>query len=165
MFYIVNKYLLRRRFVGVTLWPFVVMRDPELRDDKVFLNHENIHLRQQAELLVLPFFIWYLIEYLFRSRLVVVDLSFHNPNVFYELALRHAARLPAVQIIRKGERIPFDINQNRTIQIDCGGLHEFVPQIEAYRSQIASQARRAMEDADAADNPLTIFWPSLKVEI
>ncbi|MEZ4720316.1 MAG: hypothetical protein R2813_00395, partial [Flavobacteriales bacterium] len=41
------------------------------------------------------------IDYLMRSRLVVADLSFHNPNVFYELAIRHAARLPVVQIIRK----------------------------------------------------------------
>lgn len=30
------------------------------------MNHERIHLRQQAELLVLPFFIWYGFEFLFR---------------------------------------------------------------------------------------------------
>ena len=30
------------------------------------INHEKIHIRQQLELLVLPFFIWYLVEYLFR---------------------------------------------------------------------------------------------------
>lgn len=47
------------------------------------------------------------IEYLMKSRLVVVDLSHHNPNVFYELALRHMMRLPVVQIIRMGDKIPF----------------------------------------------------------
>jgi hypothetical protein len=32
----------------------------------VLLNHEKIHIRQQVELLVLPFFIWYFIEFLIR---------------------------------------------------------------------------------------------------
>lgn len=105
------------------------------------------------------------IEYLLKSRLVVADLSFHNPNVFYELAIRHATRLPTVQITRKQERIPFDINQNRTIQIDCTDIYSLVPQLEAYRSQIANQARRALEDADASDNPITLFWPSLQVSL
>ncbi len=30
------------------------------------MNHERIHLRQQLELLVLPFYIWYGVEYLLR---------------------------------------------------------------------------------------------------
>jgi hypothetical protein len=34
--------------------------------NKVFINHEKIHLRQQLELLILPFYVWYLVEYLFR---------------------------------------------------------------------------------------------------
>jgi hypothetical protein len=66
MFLVVNKYLLRRRFVGVTLWPFIVMKHRALQEDVVFINHERIHLRQQRELLVLPFFIWYGLEYLVR---------------------------------------------------------------------------------------------------
>lgn len=105
------------------------------------------------------------IEYLLKSRLVVADLSFHNPNVFYELAIRHAARLPTVQITRKQDRIPFDVNQNRTVQIDCTDIYSLVPQLETYRSQIANQARRALDDADASDNPITLFWPSLQVTL
>lgn len=66
MFLIVNKYLLRKRFVGVTLWPFIVMKDRSLENDAVFINHERIHLRQQRELLVLPFYIWYGLEFLVR---------------------------------------------------------------------------------------------------
>lgn len=30
------------------------------------MNHEKIHLRQQLELLVLPFLLWYLLEFLFQ---------------------------------------------------------------------------------------------------
>ena len=85
------------------------------------------------------------IEYILRSRLVIADLSFHNPNVFYELALRHATRLPIVQIIRAGDLIPFDIHQMRTIVIDNRDIYSLVPKIETYRSEIASQVRRALE--------------------
>lgn len=66
MFLIVNKYLLRKQFVGVTLWPFIIIKNEKLKEDPVFLNHEQIHLRQQLELLILPFYIWYVIEYAVR---------------------------------------------------------------------------------------------------
>lgn len=106
-----------------------------------------------------------IIEYLLRSRLVIADLSFHNPNVFYELALRHAVRLPVVQLVRASDRIPFDLNQIRTIRIDTSGIHAFVPKIETYRSEIASQVRRALEDPDAVDNPITTYYPGMRVHI
>lgn len=66
MLLIVNKHILRKGFVGVTLWPFIVMKHKELKTDAVFINHERIHLRQQLELLLVPFFLWYGLEYLIR---------------------------------------------------------------------------------------------------
>jgi len=66
MLLVVNKYLFRKRFVGITLWPFVFMKYADLKRDEIFINHERIHLRQQLELLILPFFIWYVIEYTIR---------------------------------------------------------------------------------------------------
>ncbi|PKD21074.1 hypothetical protein APR41_11680 [Salegentibacter salinarum] len=66
MILIVNKYLLGKSFKGVSLWPFVILKNRELKDDFNFINHEKIHLRQQLELLILPFYIWYLTEYLLR---------------------------------------------------------------------------------------------------
>lgn len=66
MFLIVNRYILRKRFVGITLWPFIVMRTSDLKQDAVFMNHEKIHIRQQVEMLVVLFFIWYGLEYLIR---------------------------------------------------------------------------------------------------
>lgn len=50
----------------MTLWPFVVLKHHSLKEDVVFLNHEQIHLRQQAELLVVFFYLWYALEFLFR---------------------------------------------------------------------------------------------------
>src|SRR5688500_15553907 len=48
-----------------------------------------------------------IIQYIVDAPLVVADLTERNPNVFYELALRHAIRKPLVQLIKKGESIPF----------------------------------------------------------
>lgn len=66
MILIVNRMLIPKRFSGWVLWPFVFLKRPQLKQDPVFLNHERIHLRQQAELLVIPFFLWYGIEFLIR---------------------------------------------------------------------------------------------------
>jgi len=66
MILIVRPKLLRKNFNGLTLWPFVVLRYQELKKDAVFLNHERIHLRQQAELLVVFFYLWYSFEFLLR---------------------------------------------------------------------------------------------------
>ncbi len=63
---VVNKYLIGRHFVGIALWPFIVVKDSFLKEDEAFINHERIHIRQQAELLVLPFYILYFTEYIIR---------------------------------------------------------------------------------------------------
>lgn len=99
------------------------------------------------------------IEHLMNAALVIADLSFHNPNVFYEVALRHASRKPIVQIIRQGDQIPFDLDQLRTIRIDTTDIYTLVPRIETYRSEIANQVRRSLAQMDDADNPLTVFYP------
>lgn len=59
-----------------------------------------------------------IVNALLNAELVIADLTDHNPNVFYELALRHAFGKPFIHIIRKGERIPFDIAQQRTVFYD-----------------------------------------------
>ena len=47
----------------MTIWPFIFARC-ELGD--VYLNHEKIHGRQQVEMLVVLFLLWYSIEWLIR---------------------------------------------------------------------------------------------------
>lgn len=102
------------------------------------------------------------IEYIVKSRLVIVDLSYHNPNVFYELAIRHMMRLPIVQIIRKSDTIPFDINRMRTIVIDMTDIYTLVPKIATYQTEISSQIRRALENADAVETPIATYFPGLR---
>ena len=66
MFLIVAKYLIPKGFRGVTIYPFILVKYREDLNDSIFINHEKIHIRQQVELLIIPFFIWYLVEYLVR---------------------------------------------------------------------------------------------------
>lgn len=103
-------------------------------------------------------------EFIFKSKLVIVDLSFHNPNVFYEMALRHATKLPIVQICRKRDRLPFDVNQVRTIMIDNGDIYSLLPNMESYKSEIATQVRAAVEGNGSA-NPVSVFFPTAQLTI
>ena len=66
MILIVSKYLTPKGFRGLTFFPFVFMADKEDKLNEIFINHEKIHLRQQLELLIVPFFIWYLMEFFVR---------------------------------------------------------------------------------------------------
>jgi hypothetical protein len=100
-----------------------------------------------------------ILEYLKRSRLAIADLSYLNPNVFYEVALRHALRLPVVQIIRKADRLPFDVNQARTLVFDTSDIYSLVPKLQTYRAEIATQARKALEDPESVGNPVSVFYP------
>lgn len=56
-----------------------------------------------------------IIEQIITADLVIADLTGINPNVFYELAIRHSYRKPAIQIIKGKLDIPFDISNMRTI--------------------------------------------------
>ena len=48
---------------AITLWPFILVRG---KMDPITLRHETIHIRQQAELLILPFYVLYVAFWLYR---------------------------------------------------------------------------------------------------
>ena len=61
-----SRYLIPKGFSGLTIFPFVIVSTKVDLSDKVLMNHERIHLKQQLELAILPFFVWYFVEYLLR---------------------------------------------------------------------------------------------------
>lgn len=105
-----------------------------------------------------------IIEYIWKSRLVIVDLSFHSPNVFYELAIRHMLGKPTVHIVKKSDGIPFDIGNFRTIELEDLG-YDFVARIETHKVKIANYVREALDGSSSADNPILTFFPELKVTL
>ena len=51
---------------AMAFFPFILVRESNFKENKVLINHEIIHLRQQLELLLVIFYLWYLLEYLIR---------------------------------------------------------------------------------------------------
>jgi len=66
MFIVVSKYLIPIGYRAMAVFPFVILRDAADGENAVLINHEKIHLRQQSELLVLPFFVWYFGDYVVK---------------------------------------------------------------------------------------------------
>ncbi|MCS4237854.1 hypothetical protein M2306_000616 [Myroides gitamensis] len=57
---------LPKHIAALTLYPFIIYKDASFAEDAILVNHERIHLKQQLELLILPFYLWYGIEFLIR---------------------------------------------------------------------------------------------------
>ena len=53
-----------------------------------------------------------------NSELCIIDLTGHNPNVFYECGRRHETAKPFILMKRKGEEIPFDLMDIRAVDYD-----------------------------------------------
>jgi hypothetical protein len=49
---------------AIAIYPFILLKSKDLLSNVYIINHEKIHLRQQLELLILPFYLIYFIEYL-----------------------------------------------------------------------------------------------------
>jgi hypothetical protein len=87
---------------------------------------------------------------LMHSDLVVADVTYPNPNVFYELGLRHACRVGTV-IIRAGDgpKAPFDIEHLRHIEYEntATGLKKLAGELRTYFNHL-------LHDPDRPDNQL-----------
>lgn len=64
LIYLFTLILGMRRYGGIkalAFYPFIITSKNEFLDERT-INHEKIHLRQQRELLIIPFYIWYIIS-------------------------------------------------------------------------------------------------------
>lgn len=66
MFVLNFPKFIRKPFSAIAFYPFVLIRNESLKDNKILLNHERIHLRQQIEMLIIGFYLWYSIEFIYK---------------------------------------------------------------------------------------------------
>lgn len=92
------------------------------------------------------------IQHIVDDPLVVADLTERNPNVFYELAIRHAIRKPLIQVIRTGDEIPFDVAGTRTIRID----HRDLDSVEFAKQQVVEQMDWLERNSSNMETPISV---------
>lgn len=74
-----------------------------------------------------------MMQHLLQDELVIANLTSLNPNVMYEVGVRHCSRKPLIVIARTGTKLPFDLNDERTVfyENDIAGTEELKDQLEA----------------------------------
>lgn len=89
------------------------------------------------------------VQHCLKAKAAVADLTAGNPNVYYELSVRHGAQLPVVLIAEEGTKLPFDISQSRVIFFDHRDLDSAGKAKEALQTQIEASL------VGPPDNPIS----------
>ncbi|HUK99817.1 MAG TPA: hypothetical protein VLX29_03070 [Nitrospirota bacterium] len=94
-------------------------------------------------------FIKDILESIYSAHVVVADLTGQNPNVFYELGVRHCIRPRTILIARNVDDIPSDLREYRTIIYDTSakGAAAFKKKIKEFLAEIQNNSERP-------DNPV-----------
>lgn len=92
-----------------------------------------------------------IIESIAKAPLVIANLTGNNPNVYYELALRHTLEKPVIIIAPNYQELPFDITGNRAIFFNLDDTQG----LENCRKQIVNQIIAIQDSSDNYYNPIS----------
>lgn len=101
-------------------------------------------------------------ERLLLAEIAVVDITIANPNVYYELGIRHAARPRSTIVIGSFDGpVPFDLALVRAVPYSLveGVLSDAAA--AALIEALAVKIGQTLEDLDARDSPLFQLIPAL----
>jgi hypothetical protein len=95
---------------GISLFPFIILRERykgTMRGEQV-INHESIHFQQQLELLVIPFYVLYVLNFIiniftmnkspYRNILFEKEAFYNESNLDY---LKIRKRYNWINLIKK----------------------------------------------------------------
>jgi hypothetical protein len=118
----------------------------------VFVSHFPDFKVERADEIVAPGSInSQVISRLLDAPLVIADMSLHNANAFYELAVRHMVRLPTIHMIHKSSKIPFDVASFRAIQFACDDVEE----VEVAKAILKATIGEVTKPEFVVENPVT----------
>src|SRR6266480_3337855 len=94
-------------------------------------------------------FIKDILDSIYNSHVVIADLTEQNPNVFYELGVRHALSPRTILIAQSIDDIPSDLREYRTIVYNTSakGAADFSTRLKSFLSEIKKEPERP-------DNPV-----------
>jgi hypothetical protein len=94
-------------------------------------------------------FIKDILESIYSAHVVIADLTGQNPNVFYELGVRHSLRPRTILIAQNIDDIPSDLREYRTIIYDttAKGAAGFKKRIKSFLTEMQKEPERP-------DNPV-----------
>ena len=78
------------RVSGMAIFPFILIKHRDLKNDTQLIRHETIHLMQELELLIIPFYVFYLVNYLVNRiryhdhEKAYLDIIFEREAYAYE---------------------------------------------------------------------------------
>ncbi len=101
-------------------------------------------------------------EHVVRSRLLIADLSYHNPNVLHEVGIRHAFGKPCVLISRSEDKIPANLREVRTVLVKTEKFSDFNLELETRRREITEYARWALSADGETSNPVQRLFPEYR---
>lgn len=94
-----------------------------------------------------------IVNSLYHANVVIADLTDRNPNVFYELGVRHTLQNRTIMIAQRRKDIPSDLHGYAS--------HVYKWKTTAQKGELTKKLRRLLEhieqDTDRSDNPVSDF--------
>ncbi|WP_425063174.1 hypothetical protein [Pyruvatibacter mobilis] len=100
-----------------------------------------------------------IIQKIINFDIVIADLTYLNPNVFYELGIRHSSGKPTIHISLVDTAIPFDNLGHRVIFYDGEDWHS----MKDAENRIVESIRETQKSSYSVSNPVTHAQASFKL--
>ena len=101
-----------------------------------------------------------MINDLLNAELVIADLSFLNPNTFYEIGIRHMTQKPIIHMQLADQQIPFDVSLYRALKF----LRARFKDIEKAKEDLRQFVCEVLAPNYQPENPVTNAIGRLKLE-